>query len=261
MAVMDEFKEERAALKNGTPKEKISYFVYYYKWHVIITIAVIAIVASFIVQIVNRKENAIFVCMLNTVEKSADGNIYSSTVADDFGAAFAEYAGIDTEEYDVYLDTSLTIDYNSMDENTVNSSQKYVTYLAAAEMDVIVTDQDSLENYAYQEDFHDLRDILSSEQLEKYEPYFYYIDMATVRERNEYLDQPDNLFTDFELYAPDPRNPEAMEEPIPVGIYLNNSTALRDSFYFKSEDVIACVFANTKRLDTALQYLDFLMEE
>ena len=25
MAVMDEFKEERQALKNGTPKEKISY--------------------------------------------------------------------------------------------------------------------------------------------------------------------------------------------------------------------------------------------
>ena len=33
MAVMDEFKEEREALKNGTPKQKLAYFWYYYKWH------------------------------------------------------------------------------------------------------------------------------------------------------------------------------------------------------------------------------------
>ena len=35
MAVMDEFKEEREALKRGTPKQKLAYFWYYYKWHVI----------------------------------------------------------------------------------------------------------------------------------------------------------------------------------------------------------------------------------
>ena len=30
MAVMDEFKEEREALKNGTPKLQLAYFWYYY---------------------------------------------------------------------------------------------------------------------------------------------------------------------------------------------------------------------------------------
>ena len=29
MPVMDEFKEERAAMKNGTPKEKLAYFFDY----------------------------------------------------------------------------------------------------------------------------------------------------------------------------------------------------------------------------------------
>lgn len=261
MAVMDEFKEERAALKNGTPKEKISYFVYYYKWHVIITIAVIAMIVSFIVQIVNRKDNALYVCMLNTVEKGIDGPAYDSTASKDYADKFAEYAGIDTDEYDVYFDTSMRLNYNSMDEETVNSSQKYMTYLAAAEMDVIVTDEASLELYAYQEDFYDLREILTPEQIEKYEPYFYYIDMVTVAERNEIMDSPDNLYTDYVLIAPDPRKPEAMEEPVPVGIYLDNCDELRESFYFQSDDVVACVFINTQRLDTALQYLDFLMGE
>ena len=36
MPVMDEFKEERAAMKNGTPKEKNPYFYYYYNWYYIV---------------------------------------------------------------------------------------------------------------------------------------------------------------------------------------------------------------------------------
>jgi len=43
MAVMDEFKEEREALKRGTPKQKLAYFWYYYKWHVIISVMIIGI--------------------------------------------------------------------------------------------------------------------------------------------------------------------------------------------------------------------------
>lgn len=261
MAVMDEFKEEREAMKHGTPKEKISYFVYYYKWHVLIAIAAIAMIVSFTVQIVSRTDNAIYVCMLNTLEKSFDGTGLDTAASDEFGAMFAEYAGIDTNQYKIYLDTSMKINYDLSDQDSMYSAQKYMTYLAAADMDVIVTDEDSLEQYSYQEDFYDLREILTPEQIEKYEPYFYYIDMATVAERNEIMDSADNLYTDYVLIAPDPRYPEAMEEPVPVGIYLDDCEKLRDYFYFRSDDVVACVFVNTQRLDTALQYIDFLMEE
>ncbi len=261
MAVMDEFREEREALRYGTPKQKISYFIEYYKWHVIFTVlAVVAVVAT-IIQIANRKENAIYVCMLNTTARPTEENSFQSVAADEHADAFAQYAGIDTEKYDVYLDTSMYIDYNSMDDNTVNSSQKYITYLAAAEMDVIVTDEASLEQFSYQEDFYDLREILTPAQLEKYSPWLYYIDMAAVAERERILDSPDNLYTDYVLIAPDPRKPEEMEEPVPVGIYLDECEELRERFYFRSDDVVACVFVNTKRLDTALQYLNFLLGE
>ena len=36
MPVMDEFREERETIKNGTFKQKWQYFCDYYKWHVII---------------------------------------------------------------------------------------------------------------------------------------------------------------------------------------------------------------------------------
>ena len=53
MPVMDEFKEERESLKNGTPKQKLTYFWDYYKWHVIVAIVAIIVVVTFIQQILN----------------------------------------------------------------------------------------------------------------------------------------------------------------------------------------------------------------
>jgi hypothetical protein len=127
---------------------------------------------------------------------------------------------------------------------------------------VIVTDESSLEQYSYGEDFYDLREILSEEQLEKYEPYFYYIDMKTVEERNEILNDASNLYLDYVLIAPDPRHPEDMEEPVPVGIYLDDCEEIRKYFYFEDdENVVASVFVNTTRLDMALKYIDYLMGE
>lgn len=61
MAVMDEFKEEREALKNGTPRQKLAYFWYYYKWHVIIALVVIIMIVSFIKQLTDRKD-PLFLC-------------------------------------------------------------------------------------------------------------------------------------------------------------------------------------------------------
>ena len=65
MAVMDEFKEEREALKNGTPKQKLAYFWYYYKWHVIIALVVIIMIVSFVKQLTDRKDPAFYAVMLN----------------------------------------------------------------------------------------------------------------------------------------------------------------------------------------------------
>ena len=68
MPVMDEFKEERAALRNGTPKEKFQYFLDYYKWYVIVGILVLVSAGSIIYQMVTQKERAIFVALLNVYE-------------------------------------------------------------------------------------------------------------------------------------------------------------------------------------------------
>ncbi len=250
MAVMDEFKEEREALKNAGFKKKVSYFFYYYKWHVIAVVLIAAGIFSVAYEMLTSKENAFYAVMLNASELET---------AADFNQGFYEYAGLDLEEYDAYFDTSIriTTDSDIIDDVTMTSTQKLAVYLAAAELDVMVTDSGSIRQYANSSVFYDLREILSEEQIAAYEPYFYYVDMAIVREIEA---AQNNLDDTYEPDYPDPAKPEEMEEPVPVAIYVDNA-ALLESYYFRGEGVVVSVYANTTHLDTAVRFIDYLFEE
>lgn len=249
MAVMDEFREEREALKNGTLKQKLSYFVYYYKWHVIVTVLSVILVVSLIVQMVTRKDTAFYVCMLNTSPQNAE----------QYTADFAEFAEIDLNTYNVIFDTSMSISQGEiLDQDTVASTEKLMVYIAASELDVMVTDEASIQEYANAEYFFDLREFLTPEQVEQCEPYFYYVDWKVVEEWRAAIDNFDQSYVPS---YPDPRKPEEMEQPVPVGIYLDKSEALKRSFYFLSDDVVLTVFRSTTKPETALKFVDFLMKE
>lgn len=250
MPVMDEFREEREALKHGTPKEKISYFFYYYKWHVIITVFAIIAVTSLIVQVLSRKDTAFYIALINAIDTSAETPDKS----------FEEYAGIDTDTAEVVYDTTMRINFSTMNEETINSTEKFVVYLAAKELDVVVSDTDIIRQYAHSETFYDLRDFLTPEQYEAYSPYFYYIDQAVIDVKNAAQDAYDY---DFVPDYPDPKHPENMEKPIPIGIYVTGCTALTDRFYFTNTDseLVVAVVLNTTRPDTASKYIDFLMQK
>ena len=250
MPVMDEFKEEREALKNGTPKEKLSYFWYYYKWHVIGGITVIAVIISLIHTYVTRKDIGFYAVMLNSTA-TENTEAYSQEVA--------EALGIDTEKYDLLFDTTMYVDFNNMDDSTVASSQKMMVYIAAGEFDIVVTDTASIEHYSYTDTFYDLRDLLSAEQLEKYEPYFYYIDKKVLDEKQAAADAMDSSYVP--VYPEDPSNPESMAEPVPVGIYVNSCDDFTNNFYFRADDVVFSVVATTTRPELAIQYLDYIFEE
>ncbi len=249
MPVMDEFKKEREAMKNGTPKEKLSYFWDYYKWHVIVGSIVVILAISLIHQMATRKETAFYACLLNASEKeyTEDKTKYTG--------AFAEYAGIDTDTCDILYDSSIRTGTGSALD--YESSQKLMVYIASAEIDVMVSDFESLRNYAYQGNFLDLRDFLSEEQLKKYQDSIYYIDGAVMRE----LETASETF-DYE-YVPsygDPRRPENMEEPIPAGIFLKEDCPLLQDYSFRGQDVTVSALINTKRPELASAFIDFLMQ-
>lgn len=247
MPVMDEFKEERAAMKNGTPKQKLSYFWDYYKWHVIVGCAALIALASFISQVVNRKDTALSVVLINCSERD------SSIDHSEYTAAFAEYAGIDETEYEIIYDTSIWLGGSEQ----YASVQKLVAYIAAADLDVIISDPDSLISYAYQENFFDLRQFLDQEQMERCKDSFFYIDGAVVEEIDDARQAGDYEFTP--VYK-DSRHPEAMQDPIPVGIYLGADFPLSEYYLFSGDECVACAVINTTRPELTSRFLDFLTE-
>ena len=236
MAVMDEFKEEREALKNGTPKQKLAYFWYYYKWHVIISVIIIGMLVSFIYQYVNRKDTVFNAVLLN------------ASLLDQMSS----------EQPDITFDTSIRIVEDSMDETSVTSTQKLMVYVAANELDSMITDFDSFQKYANSSLFYDLRDILTEEQLQALEPYFYYVDRAVVLAIEA---ANDDLNSDYIPEYSDPLHPEEMQDPVPVGICLTGCKDLTDNYYFRGDGIVMGIYANAKHADTAVDLAEYLLSK
>lgn len=249
MAVMDEFKEEREALKNGTPKQRLAYFWYYYKWHVIISIAAVVLVISFIYEIATQKDSAFYGVFVNAWAQEEK--------APEYLQGFADQQGIDTEKYDVSIDSSLYIKKDSMDQSTVTSTQKLMVYIAASEIDVIASDDVTFEHYANNNTFYDLREILTPEQIEKYEPYFYYIDQSVVDEKDAAMNEMDDSYVPV---YPDPSRPGEMEDPVPVAFYVGENQGLLDAYYFAEGDVVLGIVGNTTRLEEAVAFVEYIFE-
>ena len=249
MAVMDEFKNERDSIKNGTLKQKISYFWCYYKWHVICSVLALVAIISLVHSIVTRKDVAFYAVMLN----GFDGG-----TAQEYASDVADFFNLDTEEYTVLFDTSMYIDYNSRDQRTMTSAQKLMVYLTAADLDVVISDTASLQHYSYIDTFMDLRELLSPEQLEKYQYRFYYIDRRVIEAKNS-ADEADVAYM-FD-YPEDPTDPSTMADPVPVGIYVDDQADFTENFLYERKDLVLAAVSNTKRPEMVREYIDYIFEK
>ncbi len=248
MPVMDEFKEERAALKQGTFKQKARYVWDYYRWYFIGGAIAAVCLFTLVRDIVTHKDAGFYACMLN----GAQIDVFAEETEN--MKNFAEYASIDTEEYQVLFDTSIQIGTPGADDYT--SAQKLMIYIASQEIDVIATDVNSMLKYAYQGNFADLTTMLSPEQMEKYKDSFYYLDKVVQKEYSE-LDSTEIM--DTPLTYPDPTKPEEMTEPIPIGVKPGASCPLLTEYAFNG-DLFVGIVLNTTRPEKALKFIDYVMQ-
>ena len=63
--ISDEIRQQQKKLKDMTLKQKAGYIVYYYKWHILICLAIAAAAFTFIFNIVTRKEDIFFLEVIN----------------------------------------------------------------------------------------------------------------------------------------------------------------------------------------------------
>lgn len=250
MPVMDEFREEREALKNGTFKQKMQYFWDYYKWHVIIGAFVLVLLVIFIKDIVNNKDFAFHGFFINT--RANHG------VSELFLDEFVQLAELDTEKYEVFIDSDESIIKNSYDEITSAAHQQLTISIMAEEVDFVAMDEDTFGQYASTSTYFDMREILSDEQIAKYEPYFYYIDMADVRKIDESRQEASIDVYQGKEY--DHTTPEGQEDPVPVALYIHSSEKLLAAYDFNGEPVVLGIPINTQHLDTSLKFIDYILE-
>ena len=243
MAAMDEFRAEREAIKHGTWKQKLSYFWDYYKWHTIITGVVVFSIISITYNIITQKDNALSGILLNAYEYDMENS--ETNLVDEF----IELANIDTSEYQVSLNTGLSYlpeDAEGGSSYNYSTSQVITAQSGAGELDFVAGPHNSMRDWAYKSLFVDLREILTDEQLELFEPYFLYIDEGIIEKRAEAWDNMEDVSA---IAIPESLSPEGMTKPVPVMLDMTKSQKLLDAYGYDVENLAIGIIANAPNVE------------
>jgi hypothetical protein len=259
MALMDEFREERASVKQKPLKDKIAYIMDYYKWPIIGAVIAIIIISSLIYGKLTEKEDALNGLLLNV-------NLYGSASAlkdcDTLSDDFLNTLNLNNQKYKVSFNPSITYYVNGDNPSQYFSPQNQqliMTLVSTGTADFMTADTDTMLVFAYQGYFMDLSEILSDEEYAAYEPYFLYID-ATFSDRLNELKE--NGSSDTSIEVPDWTDPDSMEKPVPVLIDMSKSDKLMQIYNQTKKDTICMGFPYTlPHKDTAVEFLKYVMPE
>ena len=247
MKISNYIKNAYAGIKDVPKEERLSYFLDYYKWHVIAILLAIALLIQGVVSISNRKDPVFYGILLNCMINIDD---------DAFVDGFYEYAGIDAETQEVAFYTDIVLK-DGRNKNDISSFQRIMAGIATKEMDFIVGQEDSFRLCAYNTSrlFMDLRELLDADTLNKLSDRLYYIDGAVL----DQLDVEAGTQVDTSIINDqDPTKPEAMTEPIPVGLDISDCQAFQSAYYFPNTTLYLGVAANTPRTELTNQLIAYL---
>ncbi|MBR0149229.1 MAG: hypothetical protein IJM23_08560 [Lachnospiraceae bacterium] len=161
----EEVKLQHEKLKGMTLKEKLSYLFFYYKWHALAAIGIIAFVIYMIVAILSRKDEA-FYCVFMNVDHS-----FVETTG--MSADFESYAGINSRKYKTVFDTTIYTQNNNpmFEEDAYDSSVRLNALFMSAQVDVLCSSGKILDDYAVQDILVNLHDFFSEEELHELEEH------------------------------------------------------------------------------------------
>lgn len=266
MAIRDEVKAERAKLKGAPLKKKIAYYVYYYKIPVIAAAFIIILAIAIIKTAVTKKDPAVSAIFIN-----CEHNLTSQDITDKLESKVAKEAAIDTGKYDIDIDMSKTltpggardqVDYGALERVEAQTMNKG--------LDALVADAWNFNYFVEQTYYSDLRDVLTDEELKKYQDDLYYVDMTeldkTIKKMQspdytpEVVDQSEAEATELTKSFVKPA-PETMDDPVPVGVIINDGTFIKKNGVYKKSIGIFGFVRNGKHKKAAEKLLEVLMED
>lgn len=266
MSVHDEIREQQKKTKDMTLKGKLSYFWDYYKIHTIVAILVVAFVISLIRSFVTHKDYGFYATLINAYSPDINDQT-SATWADEF----LQYAGLNPDEYQVYIDTTVMISEDSSTPYAASNREKMVAMMQVGEINAIISDTETFEGYAQVEYFYDLESIFTAEELAPYRDYLYYTDINPDEEEDN-----DILFNEEAQQAIynqniDHMDPSSMTNPVAVGICIpaeDNKLAEAGYYTYLSENnttfqghpsqVIMGIPVSNQEPQLALKFLEYL---
>lgn len=260
--VIDEIRQQQMKTKDMSLKGKLSYFWYYYKVHVLITIIVIIVGGSWIHDIVTTKDYNFYGMMMNSAH--LDSEILE--------AAFGEYAQLDMENYRCFIDTFSELSYQGRSEYDMATFQRVVALIQTGDLDVMVMDAQLFYNFSFNSMMMDLRNIFTEEELAQYDGNIYYIDYAKIRRAMEAESNGEDVMNDYPSLddatpekiaaeAESHRDSDSMAEPIPVGVFVGDSPLVQKTDCYSQLVPIYGVVATGHRTDEAKQYLEFMWDD
>ncbi len=256
--VHEEIKDQHKKMKDKPFKEKVLYYIGYYKFHALAVIAAIAVIFFMVRSVASQKDYSFCCMMVNS--SLLDSELLSES--------FADYANIDNEKYSCYIDTD---SYESTDGSAGQAdyatATRFMSLIQIGDLDCAVFDAINFGQDALNFTFTDLREVLSPEDLEKYKDRFYYIDYAYARKYQDMSaeevmshmvpDTKENQEKDMLFHT----DTSSMEEPVPVGIILTESAFKSKTYSYTTRVPVFGIIANTSRTEESIAYLHFLFDE
>lgn len=251
-------KVQRAKLKGKPFKEKVAYFVEYYKYPVLAVVIGGIILYSLIASIASNKDYCFSGMMINSVM------IDSNEISDSFG----EYAELDLDNYSCYIDCGSVMSITGFGEQDLASSTRFIAMIQSQDLDIVTLDSTNFYTQALGESMIDLTTVLSKEDLEKHKDRLYYIDYADIEKADETIGEPsgslynqidtiEELRADLETH----RHPENMEKPVLVGIIIEDAPLIKETQSYSGLIPVFGIIGNSPRMDAAVKFLQYMYDE
>lgn len=155
-SLKDEIKEERNRLLEGkSTAYKVKYYIYYYKWYVLGTIAALILIGSVISSVKNHKDCALGVAIVNGALE-AD----YETAEDEFETLI----DID-DKHEVQIDSEFYIQAEGGNSYNIQSEEKLFMTIATGQIDIIIAPESVFGGIADVGYVSDLADVFSEEEL------------------------------------------------------------------------------------------------
>lgn len=244
MTIRESIRSQRDKLKGKSFCEHISYFWDYFGIKTIGLLAVISLLIFLVIEL-NTQKNPGYIGMFFGITEQTSSEAYLED--------FAQFAGLDIENDYVVINLSPSISLtSSITEEVYQTIEKFTTMASAKMVDNIAADTELFLYFSYLGLTSDLRNVFTEVQISSLADKIYYIDGVLLQ---QYQNKESTIaFEDF----PDPQHPEAMIDPIPVGIDISIATeAFQKVYTLHGTRAVIGICSTSERPETAFSFLLF----